>query len=201
MSQDQGINLIIILVAVLILVYLFLSNKQQPQLIVIPEQFNTSSQELEKYYLPGSTGVEDLLVDTAVCHPSCCGDQWPTPFEGLTANEIEQSVSSRSQNGPFVRTGYTCAGGENGVGCPCISKDAYMHLANRGQGTSGTQNIEPTFILRNQSQNGTYQVTPYEQLQTQKSVFVNHPKMNDLKLEHESQDLSNIQSYGAQINY
>ena len=139
MFQEPNINLIIILVAVLILVYLLMSGQnktsqtsQTSQTTVMPEQFNISPQELDQYYLPGSVDVDDLLVDTMVCHPNCCDDQWPVSYDGLTADEIQNLISPKFDS-PYVRTGYTCTSGENGVGCPCITKKAYANLVNRGQ--------------------------------------------------------------------
>jgi hypothetical protein len=137
-------TLIIIIIVILIIYFIFFySNNPKPQTYYIPEGFDTniSSQELEQNYLPASYGIENLVVDTLVCHPKCCGDQWPTPFDGLTADEIKQSIASRVNNNSFIRTNYTCANGENGVGCPCFTPVAHSNLVNHSQNIGSTVDI------------------------------------------------------------
>lgn len=145
-------------------------------------------------------GVQDKLVDTMACHPDCCGDQWPVPFDGLTAGEIEQRLQEQnlSNDGPYIRTNMTCANGVNGVGCPCIKKDPYLFLVNRGNNTSSVQNVEPTFqshtlgpYLRNNSRAfaatmyGDFRdnLSPYDQIddiRSRKSIRVDSPLLNDI---------------------
>ena len=170
-----------------------------------------SAANLDEYYEGSTRGVEDYLVDNMTCHPSCCGDQWPVPFDGLTSQEVETCIETRGNSGPFVRTNYTCANGINGVGCPCINKKGYMMLVNHGRipRSSELGQVEPTFLIRNKTTHeGTYDevssrissmMTPYEEIQTKRSMFVDKPKLNDLELSRSQTDLSNVQSYQSAI--
>ena len=106
-------TLIIIIIVILIIYFLFFYNKtptQQPY--YIPETFDT---ELNQYYFPGSHGAEDIIVDKLACHSDCHGyseptglDQWHSPFDGLTADELKQSIATKLNDEPFIRTSYTC---------------------------------------------------------------------------------------------
>ena len=132
-------TLLIIIIVILIIYFLFFYNKRStPQPYYTPETFDTGLTELDKYYLPGSHGVEDLVVDKLVCHPDCCGyseppgiDQWHSPFDGLSADQLKKSIAAKLNDGPFIRSSYTCANGVNGVGCPCFTSAAAANLANR----------------------------------------------------------------------
>ena len=166
---------------------------------------------MDEYYEGSTKGVEDYLVDNMTCHPSCCGDQWPVPFDGLTSREVESCIENRGTPGPFVRTNYTCANGINGVGCPCINKKAYLLLTNHGRvpRTPEIGTIEPTFLIRDGSvPDGSYEgvknkitsmMSPYEEIQSKRSMFVDTPKLNDLELQRSQTDLSNVQSYMSSI--
>lgn len=169
-----------------------------------------SANNLDEYYEGSTRGIEDYLVDNMTCHPNCCGDQWPVPFDGLTSQEVETSIENRGIPGPFVRTNYTCANGINGVGCPCIRKKGYMMLVNHGRipRPSELSQVEPTFLIRNEAPVGTYaevsskirsMMTPYEEIQSKRSMFVDQPKLNDLELSRPQTDLSNVQSYKSSI--
>jgi len=170
-----------------------------------------SAANLDEYYEGSTKGVEDYLVDNLTCHPDCCGDQWPVPFDGLTSREVEHCIETRGTPGPFVRTNYTCANGINGVGCPCIPKKVYMLLADHGKipRPEELQDIEPTFLIRNNNiPDGTYEgvkkriqsmMSPYEEIQSRRSMFVDTPKLNDLEYQRSETDLSNVQSYKSSI--
>lgn len=158
-----------------------------------------SERELDSYYRGSTAGVQDYLVDNMTCHPSCCGDQWPVPFDGLTGPEVEQCIENRGKPGPFVRTNYTCANGINGVGCPCINKDAYLFLVNHGANARTKGTVEPSFLIRNDVNPTDYQESPWQQVLSKKSMFVDSPRMNDLELQRSPISLQNVQSYGAQM--
>jgi len=171
-------NIIIILVVIILIVLVFLWfctkpvwNNNKPVWLnnkhkrILPEHFNINEQaqqypqsfdpkssanaNISQYQQPDN--IDDLLIDEMACHPDCCGDSWPVSYDGLDANQVQQTfVSSMLDNGgPYVRTGYTCAGGKGGVGCPCVTRDAYINLANRGQGFNGINKIEPTLFVGN----------------------------------------------------
>lgn len=247
MQKEQIIAIII----VVLILYVGISYYYRP--IERTEQFSpfASSKELNQYYDGSTVGIKNKLVDNMVCSKKCCGDNWPTPFDGLSSAEIQQSISTMGNDGPFVRTNYTCANGIEGVGCPCIDKDAYKFIVNHG--TSRNNNItqvEPTFLIggadiqltnrsapidasydlqprpaTNQASYGsqtpmtslttafgpqtqmvfpldvfaTNQLSPYEVLQSQRSMFVDSPRLNDLELQRMPNPVTNVKSYGTPI--
>jgi hypothetical protein len=234
-----------------ILIYLIISYYYRPH---YSEGFSPyeSSNMLNQYYDPNE-GIKDYEVDTMVCSKKCCGDTWPTPFDGLSSFEIQQSIATMGSTGPFVRTNYTCANGIDGVGCPCISKKAYTFLVDHGTNAHTIQAIEPTFLIGGdgskyhsypapygpnkdprpynpplssvdqQSYGSTtsptslraafapdqqmvfptdvynQEMTPYQTLQSERSMFVDSPKLNDLELGRTPNPVNNVQSCGARI--
>jgi len=162
-----------------------------------------SQRELNRQYDGPTAGIKDYLVDTMVCSKKCCGDQWPVPFEGLSAAEVEQTIATQRNPGPFVRTNYSCANGIEGVGCPCVNAKAYEFIVNHGRNAQTIKDIEPTFFIRGDvDQKGIEPqgilandyLSPYEVLQAQRSMFVDSPKMNDLQLQRSPNPITNVQS-------
>lgn len=222
MSNNKKIIIFVVIIVILLLILFWRPNKntvEKSKSVTTIENFNNkngssasqatsspfqSSRELNSYYNGSTDGVQNYLVDNMTCHPSCCGDQWPVPFDNLTSGEIEQCIANRGTPGPFVRTNYTCGNGINGVGCPCINKPAYKFLVNRGMNSHSIERVEPTFLIRNDipdSQLSNEQnMTPYEQLQTKKSMFVDGRLLNDLQLQRQPQSLANVQSYGSNLS-
>jgi hypothetical protein len=194
MKKNHVTIAIILVLGTLILVFCCLSMENKENFTASPY---SSSNELDKYYQGSTVGVEDYLVDNMTCHPSCCGDQWPVPFDGLTSGEIEKCIENRGKPGPFVRTNYTCANGLNGQGCPCIKTGPYKFLVNRGQNAHSVDEVEPTFIIRNDITKSNYEESPSEVIQNKRSMFRNQPKINDTELQREPVNLSRIQSYGS----
>lgn len=203
MQNQNLINWILIVGGIILIICVFYacySSRQQTYVDSQPEMemFSPyeSEAELNTYYEGSNADIKNYLVDTMVCSKKCCGDQWPVPFEGLTSAEIEQSIATARDPGPFVRTNYTCANGINGVGCPCISKDAYRFLVNKGRNspnlTSDIQ-IEPTFLIDSKGvENNNQYNTPYENLQSYRSVFVNTPKLTDRELGRGPNPVNNV---------
>ena len=143
MFNDPRINIILIFIVILVLIYFFTSKtgvKAIPN--DVPELFTTDYEQqyrrnLDQYYVPASDAVKDKAIDTMICHPDCCNKQWPVPFDGLTADQIQRSIatSALSAKRSIADTSYTCSGGPNGAGCPCIPKNKTLAnlIANRGQ--------------------------------------------------------------------
>uniref|UniRef100_A0A6C0CD31 Uncharacterized protein n=1 Tax=viral metagenome TaxID=1070528 RepID=A0A6C0CD31_9ZZZZ len=207
MSDTNNRTYIIIGVVVVFLLIWFYYNRKV-------ENFDGTNEldwstELDRFYDGASTrGVEDYLVDNMVCSKKCCGDQWPTPFDGLDAEEIQQSILKPGFPGPFVRTNMTCANGIDGVGCPCIPARAYEFLANRGDGAHNIRDIEPTLFIRNDvgfaapndvngplysgvnwgklmmkqtdKQTDQQEMSPLEQVQQKLSMFSDTVKLTDI---------------------
>jgi hypothetical protein len=244
-------ELIFAIIIGVVLVYLVVSYYYRP---ANSEGFSpyASSNMLTQYYDPNE-GIRDFEVDTMVCSKKCCGDNWPTPFDGLSSSEVQQSIKTMGSDGPFVRTNYTCANGIDGVGCPCISKKAYTFLVDHGTNAHTIQAIEPTFLIGGDGSRFTSypapygpishpkpfnpplssidqrsfgstttptsldkafapdqqmvfpvdvfsrELTPYQVLQSERSMFVDSPKLNDLELGRTPNPIDNVQSCGASI--
>lgn len=197
-------NLIIIIVVVLILIWLlFFYNRP-----VAPEYFipyynspeNNSEKSLEKYFVPQSDGdLKGLTVDTMQCSKSCCGNQWYTPFDGLTSKEIRETIANGGgmDNGPYVRTNNMCANGDGGVGCPCIPKRAYFNLVNRGAADmyQGFEKVEPTFHVGVDAAKDSNNMTQKEYLESRTSTFVNDRRLNDLELQRRPEGINELNSH------
>lgn len=140
--------------------------------------------ELQQYWMDPNAGIRPYQIDLDTCSPKCCGPEWPTPFEGLSPEQISQKISTESNPGPFVRTDMTCANGPGGQGCPCINTNQYQFLTNHGIMPDYPQQIEPSFIIpgdlsRNRNQDDLQSAR--EQLATSKSPFSRYRKLNDMQ--------------------
>lgn len=212
MSENNQTFMILIIVGAFVLFYLYSTRNTNR------ETFDGSNQ-LDTFYDGGSTaGIEDFLVDTMTCSKDCCGDQFPAPYDGLTAPELEHNLALQGKQTPFVRTNMMCSGGINeGVGCPCVKKNAYKFLVNRGdnaltgQESCGRDFIEPTLLIRDIPSNsaiGNFAgsgslfdgVSPRdsdmlsyaEVIQAKKSMRVNTPLDNSMFYQRPMQDLNNV---------
>ena len=157
MSKTTLRNILIILIVLLILYFLFFRKNKGAELFTqdLHQQQQQQQQSHHVVQQPNiinshqtaTSDIDDLLIDKLKCHPDCCGDSQYTPFDGLTSDQIKQTISTGMKGGPYVRTNYTCANGPNGAGCPCITKDAYLNLANRAQNVWTNEYIEPTLAV------------------------------------------------------
>lgn len=227
MFENSCRNIVIIVIIILILAFLYIQGKTHTPEQFHPTAYNSYNPiNLQKKYAdthynynnqpcfnandilplahnPNDTmsrGIKDLTIDTMTCSPKCCGDNWHTSFDGLSPDEIQNTIATNVVNdgGPYVRTNYTCANGPDGAGCPCITKKAYTNLMNRGQSsTVGSHDIDPTFhVGRDVHSTSVASVSPYHPA-SNKSVFVNHPKRNDLELSRIANNLSHLKSHSA----
>lgn len=208
-TSNTQLIVIIAVVALALYVYYksYYSDNYSESVSNVPEYFGPmgSSRELNKFYEEPTAGVKHDLVDTMMCSKSCCGDASMPSFDGLTSEEFQRNISEMQNNagGPYVRTNYTCANGPGGVGCPCIDKQSYNFLTNHGSNSHSIQEIEPTFLLGADlgkqrffdltDQDAPY--TPYEVIQTSKSMFSNSPKLNDLELGRTPNPIDNVRSF------
>ena len=193
-------HIIILTVVVIIAIVLLCSNSFLEKFNFTPYQ---SSERLDKYYQGSTIGVEDMLVDNMTCHPKCCGNQWPVPFDGLTATEVETCIANRGNNSSFVRTNYTCGNGLNGVGCPCIGEKPYIFLANRGENAHSLDSVEPSFIIKNDTEkiiSDGYE-SPLQALEAKRSMFASQRKVNDTLLQRAPTGLDDVMSYGSPIGH
>jgi hypothetical protein len=204
-QNDKTTRIIVIVVIVLVLVYLFKTSSYGSG-YGYPETFSVDNQsELDSYYRSPTAGVKKYLVDQMKCSPSCCGDQWQVPFDGLDSNQIQQALIENGMdygaNTGYVRTNMTCGKGDGGVGCPCIRADAFKFIANRGNNARSLFDVDPTFFIHNDLNDSPNldNYTPYQQLQTQKSMMVDNPKLNDLQYTRLPQSLADVQSNGSPI--
>jgi hypothetical protein len=198
-------NIKVLIIVAIVVLFCFLSmnmTKESFKSVQYPGSTPyVSAANLDEFYEGSTKGIEDYLVDNMTCHPSCCGTQWPVPFDGLTSNEVESCIETRGTPGPFVRTNYTCANGINGVGCPCITKKAYAFIANHGREPrpSDLAKIEPTFLIRKNVEPNNPYLSPYEEIQSKRSMFTDGRRLSDLELQRPETDLSNVQSYQSSI--
>ena len=229
MFENRNIWVIIIVILAIIVIYyiFFARNKNNVNSIPITENFTRIYDDLATLkrgseplgedhrtilstnYNPDdsieqTTGIENNYVDKMVCHPSCCGDQWPVPFDGLTPEQIQKTLSDQRSGGTFVRTSYTCANGPNGVGCPCVTPQAYLNLANRGQKTDPNPRIEPSLLIQPNklySQTASHLSQPAEWLDgtniNNEQVLVDGRKINDLRIQRQQPYLDDVRAYGA----
>lgn len=175
-------NVIIIVTVILVFLIIFFIFDKQHNI----ELFTSSSQKLnvldKQFTTSSATDLKGLTIDTLECDKSCCGNQDYVSFDQLTPNEISDRIASlNTDSGPYVRTNYTCGNGINGVGCPCISKKAYLHLANRGQPFRKYEydTIEPTLSVGSNIHRFKNYMSVDEHKQGLKSMFADSPKMND----------------------
>lgn len=181
MELDRKTITILVVVAVILVVLWWGSS----------EHF-TASQVLDTYY-QGSSDIESKLIDQLTCSKSCCGDQYPAPFDGLTSNEIYATLSESHMKSPNIRTNYTCADGPGGVGCPCVKQDAYLNLVNHGSNGSSMDVVEPTFFIDAYDPMQDNFMSPYEVLQAAKSMRAPTVKLNDLVQQRAPISLANVQ--------
>lgn len=206
---DNKILTIIIIIIVLLLVY-FLFFRNNPGSAYEPfcndntrvnnycaSRYYQSSPELNKFYDNNSDGIQNLKIDTMTCHPSCCG--FPTAtYDGLTSDEIKNTIAANMyqeplSSHPYVRTSYTCANGENGVGCPCVTPRAYLNLANRSQNVGSAIDIEPTFLLNKEETH--HELTPEQLRQSKLSTYSATRRMNDLQVQKKQYNVDHVKAY------
>ena len=209
MFEDRQSTWMILLgIGILVLIFVYYSRTREMEMF---------SNDLEDYYQSDATrGVDDFLVDTKTCSPSCCGGINDPVYDGLTSEEIMQNLSLQGQKTPFVRTNMTCGNGQNGVGCPCIDSRTYSFLVNHGENaltrkeSCNRDMIEPTLFLRNPPENaaiggyagsGPARVSPAdsqkmsyaEMIQSRKSMFSDTALLNDLYYQRPMQNISGVQ--------
>ena len=195
-------NLIIIGVVILILLLIYHFGGMNYGYESFCSSPYSSSAELDSQFTGSTAGVKRYLVDNMTCSPSCCGDQWPVPFDGLTSREVESCIENRGTPGPFVRTNYMCGNGINGVGCPCIPKNAYKFLAERGQNFRTGIQVDPTLLIRDQPKpfnESLFELSPYETIQSRKSMFRDDRRLNDLSIQRSPQGLADVVNYGTNM--
>jgi hypothetical protein len=144
--------------------------------------------ETSQYWMNPRDGIKPFRIDTDRCSPKCCGQSWPTPFEGLSPEQIRQRISSPENPGPFVTTDYTCSNGPGGVGCPCVNEDQYLFIGNHGTMPDFPQEIEPSFLIPGDlNQNYSYlghaegsMENARQNLAGAKGSYSRYRRMNDL---------------------
>jgi len=62
-------------------------------------------------------------MDTNMCSPDCCGNQWPVSFDMKKDDRIKGNNN--------ISTNMTCTG-SRGRGCVCSDKKQFDFLKNRG---------------------------------------------------------------------
>ncbi len=130
---------------------------------------------------PSTSDVNQYKVDQLPCHPSCCGQPTPVPFDGLTSNEVKQTLKDSNSNkgGKFIENSYRCSIGA--TGCPCMPKDVFGFEASRGF-NNGTQKpwIDPTWMLNAVEVEGSQDYySNYQKLDASRSYYDSGRLLND----------------------
>ena len=72
----------------------------------------------------GNDGIYGL--NYAMCSKSCCGPQYPPPFE------VDKDVVVDKMKGDFVPNSYKCNNAWQDSGCVCMTKNQKDFLSSRG---------------------------------------------------------------------
>jgi hypothetical protein len=143
---------------------------------------------------PSTKGVEPYKIDQLPCHPSCCGQPTPVPFDGLTSNELKQCLAnSNNKDGKYVWNSFRCSYGA--TGCPCMPKSVFGFESSRGW-NNGTQKpwIDPTWMLNGKEVDAQSDVNvpPYQKLDAQKSYYDSGRLLNDNQQRVAQTDVKNV---------
>lgn len=180
MDSNQKTAMIFVIFLVVLFVVNRFGNKMQGFAPCEQSKFTPYLDHISMTPDPSTNDINQYKVDQLPCHPSCCGQPTPVPFDGLTSNEIKQTLKeSNNKNGKYIENSYRCSIGA--TGCPCMPKDVFGFEASRGF-NNGTQKpwIDPTWMLNAVEVNGsTDYYTPYEKLDAQKSYYDSGRLLND----------------------
>lgn len=141
---------IILTVIIIIIVFYFLFGNRPVRVERYEDLMNT---QFELNALNGNNDLSNLAIDQMKCEASCCGFNG-IDYDGLDYAQTNAAIAQQLQlpHGDYVRTNYTCSG-PNGMGCPCVTPQAYVNLVTRGNPASmPISEIQPT-----------YRVGPYNQ--------------------------------------
>lgn len=209
MFKNKNIWVIIIVILAIIMIYyiFFAPSTNNVNSVQLTENFTKTfynhPNKLNDYYVEKTNDIQQNVLDKLVCDPSCCGSQWPVPFDGLTAEQIQRTLSDQKSGGPFVRTSYSCANGPNGVGCPCVTPQAYLNLANRGQNTDCNPKIENSLLVQPNKlydKISSYITEPNEWLdgseRINEQVLVDRRKINDAQIRRHQANIDDVRAYG-----
>ena len=208
MFSNQNVWKIILIIVIIIIIYFLFFRKPKAVNTEFFKNMNTNyPKNLSDFYVPPTADINDYVIDNMLCHPSCCGSQWPVPFDNLTAAQLQKNLVGQS-NEPYVRTNYTCANGPNGVGCPCIPKSAHDNLANRGQKSSTSDELHPSLYMFPETAQQNQQMTFYaEPNQWQDGTprdsaqdMSNNRLINDMRMQTPEQNISKVMAYGSNAN-
>jgi hypothetical protein len=76
---------------------------------------------------PNDKSIYENGLNTNLCSPSCCGNQWAVPFklpiDGLTCTSEDD----------YIPSNYFCSNSTQNSGCVCLKKSQDEYLNNRGQ--------------------------------------------------------------------
>lgn len=180
-----------------------------------PEPFHSTDQCGQSYFSPyrdhipypedgsldSTSDIKDKLIDIKPCHPSCCGKQWPVPFDNLDSNQLRQCIQNNNKQGqPFVQTPYRCSVGA--TGCPCQDIDAYLFEASRGgnNGKGSPNRVPESWKISDKKVdyvNDRDFYYPYERLNSQKSGIESSRNLTDHNQTRASYDVKNITGISA----
>ena len=84
------------------------------------------SQIPSNYYFLDDGAQGTLKIENNLCSPSCCSEQWPTPFKQKYDPYVCQNKDK------FIPSRIFCNNSFQDSGCLCLTKKQGRHLYNRG---------------------------------------------------------------------
>nr|AEX62805.1 hypothetical protein mv_R600 [Moumouvirus Monve] len=98
--SSEYIGAIVIIILLLIIIYfLFRSDESQNENFEI---ILTTPNQLKYFYQPVSSQLSNSTIDTNLCHPDCCGTQWPFS-DGLTFWNMLYSFLQRKNEYTYTK--------------------------------------------------------------------------------------------------
>jgi hypothetical protein len=123
MFSKKDIDFLLYMLIIIIIWFKFLSpgilnpNKN--------ENFFNANKNNQKVVPKSKNLSKKLKISNAMCSKSCCGKQWPTPFE------MKDDRLSNEDLKRIVPNNFSCQG-DKGHGCVCIDKETHGFLSTRG---------------------------------------------------------------------
>ncbi|AYV82019.1 MAG: hypothetical protein Homavirus2_23 [Homavirus sp.] len=84
------------------------------------------------YFLDDGAGGE-MSIQNNLCSPSCCSEQWPTPFK----QKYDPYVCNNKDQ--FVPSNMMCNNSFQSSGCLCLTKKQGSFIYNRGINSGGRE--------------------------------------------------------------
>ncbi len=90
----------------------------------VPYTFKNATYGVNDFLDDGDDGT--LGLQSSLCSPACCYQQYPLPFKQKVDPEILKNIDK------YVPTSYTCRNTTQGSGCLCMTEKQQDYLHSRG---------------------------------------------------------------------